>query len=94
MALEDYNKSIELDPSTALTYNNRGMTRYEGENFQDALYDFNKAIKLDPLLAVAYNNRGYCYYYIEQYDDACNDLNYASNLGYPVNQEDYSFICD
>lgn len=58
-AIEDYSKSLNLDPDNAETYNYRGTAYFRLGNYQKALLDFDRAIGLKPDLAVAYYNRGY-----------------------------------
>ncbi|HEY3931223.1 MAG TPA: tetratricopeptide repeat protein [Verrucomicrobiae bacterium] len=57
-ALEDYNRAIELKPTLASAYNNRGFVKRDKKDLNGALADFNKAIELKPDLTAAYNNRG------------------------------------
>ena len=65
-AIEECNKAIQLDPSRAVAYNNRGQAYTEKGKYDLAIADCNKAIELDPNLAVAYNNRASAYLYKRQ----------------------------
>ncbi|MFC2066753.1 tetratricopeptide repeat protein [Chloroflexota bacterium] len=60
-AIEEYTKSIELDPKLALAYVNRAKAYNEKGQYDLAIVDCNKAIELDPKLDVAYGNRGIAY---------------------------------
>ena len=59
-AIERYSRAIELYPSNAAFYNNRGIACSKNGAFGSAIKDYNKAIELKPNYAVAYNNRGQC----------------------------------
>ena len=47
-ALEDINKSIELDPEYARAYKNRGIAYYFLGQNESAIADFQKALEMDP----------------------------------------------
>ena len=47
-AIADFSKAIEIDPKSAIAYNNRGWA-YEGKKDYDrAIADYSKAIEIDP----------------------------------------------
>jgi tetratricopeptide (TPR) repeat protein len=56
-ALEDFNKSIELMP-TSLAYYGRAKLFQQKQNFERAVTDYSNAIDMSPSFAEAYNNRG------------------------------------
>jgi tetratricopeptide (TPR) repeat protein len=58
LALKDLTKVIEIDPTSAITYNNRGALRNERQDYAAAIIDCTKAIETEPDLANAYYNRG------------------------------------
>lgn len=58
LALEDYNRSIALNPNFYKSFNNRAVVRGKKGNLKGALHDCNKSIMLNPAFASAYNNRG------------------------------------
>ncbi|GEO05707.1 hypothetical protein AAE02nite_33710 [Adhaeribacter aerolatus] len=47
-AIINYTRAIELNPSDAEYYQNRGCANFEMNNFEAALADYTKAIELDP----------------------------------------------
>jgi tetratricopeptide (TPR) repeat protein len=58
-ALADFNRAIQIAPSYALLYRNRGVLKLTRlQNFQGALADLNRAIQLEPNYAEAYGQRG------------------------------------
>jgi tetratricopeptide (TPR) repeat protein len=80
LAMEDYNKAIELDPNYADAYYNRGLAHYDLKEYERAIEDYNKAIELDPNYVNAYYNRGLAYYYLMQYERAIEDYNKTIEL--------------
>lgn len=47
VAIEYYNKAIELNPFYSTAFFNRGTIRADMGNFEDARYDFEKARELE-----------------------------------------------
>jgi tetratricopeptide (TPR) repeat protein/serine/threonine protein kinase len=80
LAVTDWSKVIELEPSNAWAWNYRGCAYYGLYQYDKALADFNKAIELDPKDAVQWNNRGNANYGLHQYDKAVADYNKAIEL--------------
>ena len=61
-ALEDYNKTIELNPEYVDAYLNRGCLKRELKDYKGALEDFNKALELNPQFKEAKKGRTLCYF--------------------------------
>ncbi|MDX2287851.1 MAG: tetratricopeptide repeat protein [Hyphomicrobiaceae bacterium] len=57
LAVDDFNKAVELFPEYAPTYNNRGNLLMALGLDEEAIKDFNRAVVLAPGYAAAYNNR-------------------------------------
>jgi len=57
LALEDYNRAIELFPEYPVAYNNRGNLLLALGQYGEAMKDFDRAIVLAPGYAAAYSNR-------------------------------------
>ena len=79
-AIEDYNKSIEINPQIPVAYNNRGLAKEALGKYKEALDDYNKAIEIDPQYAVAHNNRGNAKQALEKYKEALDDYNKAIEI--------------
>ena len=80
-AIAEYNKAIEINPSYAEAYYNRGLAYAQGKGqFDKAISDWNKAIELNPSYAEAYNNRGNAYQAKGQYDRAISDYTKAIEI--------------
>ena len=76
-ALEDFNRSIEIEPDFASTYCNRGVIRSMLNDKTGALTDIDKAIQLDSTFATAYNYRGVIHHYLGNYKQAVVDYGMA-----------------
>ena len=48
-AIENLDRAIQIDPTYAAAYNNRGIVNMELKKYNEALDDFNRAIKNNPL---------------------------------------------
>lgn len=81
-AIADYTQAIELDPTYAVTYYNRGLAYYKaGHSDEKAIADYTKAIELDPNYANAYKNRAIMFYEAGKCDEAWKDVRQAQDLG-------------
>jgi tetratricopeptide (TPR) repeat protein len=80
-ALADIDKAIEIVPSYARSYSNRGFLKSERLNdLPGALQDFNTAIKLDSTDAISYNNRGELKRKMNDISGSLSDYNQAIKL--------------
>ena len=57
-AIDAYSRSIDLNSTRAIPYNNRGAVRNELGQYEAAITDFDQVLRIDPNLAGAYSNRG------------------------------------
>jgi lipoprotein NlpI len=73
----DYDKAIELNPSNASAYFNRGMAKDDLRDFAGAIVDYDKAIELDPSDAWAYFSRGNAKYVFKNFAGAILDYDKA-----------------
>ena len=65
-ALQAYDRSIQLKPDDAKTYDNRGLTLKALGRLQEAVQSYEKAIQLQPDFAQAYYNLGIALQQLEQ----------------------------
>jgi len=72
--------TLEISPTNAEDYNNRGIAYYSKGQFDLAIADFNKALEINPRYAEAYNNRGSAYDSKGQFDQAIADFNKALEI--------------
>lgn len=76
-ALADFQKAIELLPTSAATFSNSGLAHHALNDYAEALSDYSKAIKLESRFARAYYNRGITYAAIGDYEKAIADFDNA-----------------
>jgi hypothetical protein len=79
-AIEDFEKTIALDPSMNKAYNNLGVLYLNAGLFEKSIGYLNKSIAIDPTYVESYNNRGAFYAYTGQYERALEDFNKAIQL--------------
>jgi tetratricopeptide (TPR) repeat protein len=80
-AIADYTKAIELEPNKSRAYYNRGLSKYEFNDYTGAIADYNIAIRLDPNYADAYYNRGLSRYILGDKNGGNRDFLKAQQLG-------------
>lgn len=80
LAIQDFDKAIELKPDYAEAFHNRGLTYYDKGQYERAIQDYDKAIQLKPDFALPFNARGNAYVDKGQYDLAIQDYDKAIQL--------------
>ena len=80
MAIDEYQKAIELDCELGTAYSNCGAAYNSVEQYEKAKEMCTKAISLDPNYASAYTNRGYAYDGLKEYMNAIQDYSKAIEL--------------
>src|SRR5215510_2910059 len=79
-AIEDYDRSIKVNPRYAKAINNRGLAFQKNGDLTRALADFDQSIKLDPKSAPAFANRGEFFRRKGEYKRASSDYSAALRL--------------
>ncbi len=79
-AIKDYTRVIELNPSHALAYNNRGFAWIHLRNYVGALRDLDKAIHLNPKEAMFYDSRGSLNVKNGEFEKSISDYDKAISL--------------
>ena len=79
-ALPYIQKSLELNPNLAATWDTRGWYYFNVGNYNQAIEDLTRAINLDTEDSLIYSHRGASIYYVKEYDKAMIDLNKAVEL--------------
>lgn len=74
-AIEDYNKAIELNPNSSISYLGRAKVKYEIKNYKEAFDDADKSIKLDPSNLDSYLTRGSARFLLGDWLSAYEDYN-------------------
>lgn len=78
--IDQYNKTLQLDPQDADAYICRGMAYNTLGNYETAILDFNKAIELNYQNIYAYAHRGIAYNELGKHERAILDFNKAIEL--------------
>jgi tetratricopeptide (TPR) repeat protein len=71
---------IELNPTSAADYNNRGLIYFQNGQKEQAIADYNTALELDPHLDSVYNNRANYYASLGQLAEAIADYEMTLDL--------------
>ena len=79
-SIENYNKLINLLPSIADLYSDRGLCYHMAGEHKSAIEDFGKAIELEPENAYRYSCRAFIKDYYKDYNGALIDYNKAIEL--------------
>ena len=93
-AIDSDTKAIELNPSDAIAYHNRGVTKSHLGQYQAALVDFDRAIELNPAYALAYRSRGAIKGLLGRIDEAREDYQKAIDLAKEAGNEDIVTIAE
>jgi tetratricopeptide (TPR) repeat protein len=79
-AIADYDRSIEIDPTSAKTFDLRGNAYRDRHDDDRAIADYDQAITRDPNDAVAFRDRGLAYRAKHDYDHALADYDAALRI--------------
>ncbi len=79
-AIEDFDRSISLNPTLDIAYNNRGVLFGRMGQFDKAIGDIEKALALNPSFFLAFNNLGINYAKKGSFDKALEQFNKAIML--------------
>jgi tetratricopeptide (TPR) repeat protein len=81
LAIEDYNRAIELHPDFIYARFNRAYVNSLAENFQSAIEEYTYCLEKKEDFAQAYYNRGLLYIFMGNPEKGCVDLSKAGELG-------------
>jgi len=103
-AIKLYDKALELNPTVAQAYFNRGACKGNNFDFEGAIKDYDKVLELNPEYMEAFGNRGNAKIIMftskgnlnptpEQTESACEDFHKAVSLGdKTIGTEDMIYI--
>lgn len=80
-ALDNFRKSIEMNPQFEDVYNMHGLTYYNLDQYSSSLLDFNQALEMNSMNYQIYNNRAKALFALDRYKEALDDLYYAIEIG-------------
>ncbi|MDD5687721.1 MAG: tetratricopeptide repeat protein [Elusimicrobia bacterium] len=96
IAIEEYDKAIELDPKYIEAYIMRGFAYFEKDLYDKAIENYTKVIEINPKNAESYRMRGLVYERKKLYVDAIKDfsklikLNPKFAIAYSIRGDAYS----
>ncbi|MEW2921265.1 MULTISPECIES: tetratricopeptide repeat protein [Flavobacteriaceae] len=79
-AVNDFDKSTELNPEDYDGYFFRGIAKLELKNYESAIEDFNQSIELNDSINDNYYHRGRSFYKLKKYGEAIEDFDRAIQL--------------
>lgn len=79
-AIEEYNQALQINPSFAQAYYNRGSAHLKLGDHQRSIEDFNQALRINPNYAEAYSDRGNTYLKLGDNQGAIMDYTQALQL--------------
>ena len=85
--MKDYGRAIELDPTNAFPYANRGNLHLQIGNDDQAVKDCTEALELDSEFADAYYTRGIARLHLQELDNAKIDMRNAESRGVALPEE-------
>ena len=94
MALNDFNKAIEINSDYAMALCNRAAIYHLQEHYTGALADLEQAVKLQANNATALLNRGITREMLRDVDGVCQDWQKAYQLGMEKANEYYINNCE
>lgn len=80
LSIEDYDKTIGLNPDSADAYNNRGYAYFKKSDYVQAIENYNQAINLKSDNVLFYYNRGIALLHIPEWEKAIEDLTIVRNM--------------
>lgn len=88
-AMEEYKKTLELDPANNHAHNNLGMVYYDLGLLNDAINQYQKAIAISPQYDKAHHNLAVAYYVKGDLSKAASEFTMATEYN-PKNPESYN----
>ena len=82
LALEAFDRAIEIDPSLAVAHNGRAVVHALNGALHRAIAESTEALRLDPSEPKFYRTRGLIYRELGDAKSAESDLEQAKRLGY------------
>ncbi|MDR2245627.1 MAG: tetratricopeptide repeat protein [Treponema sp.] len=79
-AIEDFTRSLELDPSAYKALYYRGIVKSVLRQYPEAAEDFTLSLKINPYQSFGFYRRGQAYYHLEDYPQALADCEAALSL--------------
>jgi parallel beta-helix repeat protein len=79
-SIASLDRAIELDPSNAALWNNKGAVLNKMSRYKEALQCYNRSLQINPRYTVAWNNRGAAFNNLGNYEAAIDSYNQSISL--------------
>jgi tetratricopeptide (TPR) repeat protein len=90
MALEFFNKALQIDPMYLPAWNDKGVALLELNDYKQALDCFERVIYLDPEVSMPLYNKGYVQLMLERYGDSVETFKIFLD-SYPFKDDFYKY---
>ncbi len=77
LAIENYNKAVNLEPNNIKIYNKLAITYYYKNDFESAIKNYKKIVEISPDYAMPYNNMGLISFNLQNFDEAIKNYKKA-----------------
>ena len=94
MAMQNYDKSIQLNAKNCISFYERGICKMKMGRLLDALSDFTFALQLNPDMSNAYFQRGMCYFRLNNKERACENWGMAADRKNKQAEEYHKKFCE
>jgi anti-anti-sigma factor len=80
LAIDSFNRALEIDPANAFAYCNRAVAYGEQGNINQAINDLSHALKIEPAYGAAYFNRALFYLQVREFGRSLQDFEEAVRI--------------
>lgn len=79
-AITDFDVALDIDPTMAIAYTNRGYAKIQSGKWDEGLLDINQSLALDNQNPYTHFYHGIYFVKVRQYQDALRSFNHAKTL--------------
>ena len=90
-AIDNWKKSLEIDPKIIESYNGLANSFLKLEKFDEAIKNFDQIIKIKPSIGEIYHGKAFALMNLCKFDDAINNFKIASKKN-PTNPDIYNML--
>ena len=90
-AIENWKKSLEINPNIIESYNGIANSFLKLEKFEEAIKNFDQIIKIKPSIGEVYHGKGFALMNLYKFEDAINNFKVALKKN-PSNPDIYNML--